>query len=366
MGTMVVGRKKWELETPALVVDVAALERNIKRMAESIAGNGVKWRPHVKAIKVPAIAHMALNAGAAGVTCAKVGEAEVMAAAGIKNILIANEIVGRDKVARLVSLARHADVVASVDSKENVAELSACAQSQGIELKVVIEIDIGMGRCGVTAGAPVVELAKAIAAATGLRFVGVMGWESPCAYLADPGEKRACVERSVGLLTSSADACRRSALPVEIVSCGGTGTYWFSAAVPGVTEIQAGGGVFHDVNYGEKLGVLQHEYALTMLTTVISRPTPNRIIVDAGRKTMSRDFADPRPVGVDDVKAVILSAEHGRIELGTPNTRLKIGDKLEFIVGYADTTVSLHEELYGVRDDKVEVVWPVLARNKSR
>lgn len=121
-----------------------------------------------------------------------------------------------------------------------------------------------------------------------------------------------------------------------------------------------------DVNYGEKLGLVEHEYALTIMTTVISRPSPTRIVVDAGRKTMARDFADPKPIGVHDVEAVILSAEHGRIELSSPNTSLKVGDKVEFIAGYVDTTVSLHEELYGIRDSRVEVVWPILGRNKSR
>jgi len=335
-------------------------------MAGCITGHGVRWRPHIKALKIPAIAHMALEAGASGVTCAKVGEAEVMVGAGIKNILIANQIVGADKVARLVSLARDVNIVASVDSKENVAELSARTQSQGVELNVVVEVDIGMGRCGVAAGEPVMELAQAIAVAPGLRFAGVMGWESPCAYITDPDEKRRSIDAAIGLLIRSAEACRRLSLPAEIVSCGGSGTYWLTATVPGVTEIQAGGGVFSDVNYGEKLGLVEHEYALTIMTTVISRPNPKRIIVDAGRKTMARDFADPKPIGVKDVEAIVLSAEHGRIELATPNTNLKVGDRLEFIAGYADTTVSLHEELYGVRDSVVEVVWPVLARNKSR
>jgi D-serine deaminase-like pyridoxal phosphate-dependent protein len=173
------------------------------------------------------------------------------------------------------------------------------------------------------------------------------------------------VRSSIGLLTDTAERCRQAGLPIEIVSCGGTGTYWLTAAVPGVTEIQAGGGIFGDVLYAEQYG-LDHEFAMTVMTTVISRPNPQRIVVDAGKKTMSSDGAPPRPLGLEGVRSVSLSAEHGKVELDRPNTSLKVGDRLEWIVGYTDTTVLLHDELYGTRDDTVEIVWPVLGRGKLR
>ena len=360
-----VGRSKFDLDTPALLVDIPTMERNIDRMAGRITAKGVNWRPHTKGQKIPALAYMELAAGAIGVTCAKLGEAEVMAAAGIRDILIANQIVGPQKVTRLVNLRPHADVIVAVDSVENVRELSEAASAKGVELRVVVEVDVGMRRCGVQPGEAAVRLAQRVADSPGLKLAGLEAWESNCTSIRDPNEKQLCVRSSVGLLTSSAEQCRKAGLPIEIVSCGGTGTYWLTATVPGVTEIQAGGGIFNDVHYAEHFG-LDHEFAMTVMTTVISRPNPQRIVVDAGKKTMTSDTAPPRPVGLDGVTSVSLSAEHGKIELDRPNTSLKVGDRLEWIVGYTDTTVLLHEELYGTREGKVEVVWPVLARGKLR
>ena len=359
------GRAKCDLDTPALVVDLAALERNISTMASRIRGAGVEWRPHIKGQKVPAIARMALQVGAIGVTCAKLGEAEVMAAAGIEDILIANQIAGPQKLARLMNLLDCADVKVAVDSVDHVLALSAAAQAHSARLRVVVEVDIGMQRCGVQPGLPVVELARRVQAAPGLTFAGLMAWEAQCTRILNQPDKHECIRQAVELLTSSARLCREAGAPVEIVSCGGTGTYTIAATIPGVTEIQAGGGVFNDVLYAEQCG-LDHEFALTVLTTVISRPTPKRIVVDAGRKAMSCDMATPRPLGLVGVESVTLSAEHGRIELEQPNTKVKVGDKVEFIVGYSDTTVFLHDEMYAVRDGQVETVWPILARGKLR
>jgi D-serine deaminase-like pyridoxal phosphate-dependent protein len=359
------GCRKDELDTPALVVDLPTFDRNLERMAKTIRGHGVGWRPHTKGLKVPALAARALGAGAIGVTCAKLGEAEVMAAAGIRDILIANQIVGAEKMRRLIALRRIADVIVLVDGPEQVAQLSAAAQAGGVDLRVLVEVDVGMKRCGVPPGEAVVSLARRVTAAPGLRFAGLEAWEGHCARVAAPAEKRACVEQALDLLTQAVAQCRAAGLPVDIVSCGGTATYWIAAAVPGITEIQAGGGVFHDLLYAEHFGV-EHEFALTVMTTVISRPTPTRIVVDAGKKTMSTDAAVPRPLDLPGVQAVWLSAEHGTIVVDSPRETPRVGDRLEFIVGYSDTTVFLHDELYGVRDGRVEAVWPILGRGKLR
>ncbi len=361
----VVGASKWDLDTPALLVELDTMERNIRRMAGTLRAAGVNWRPHTKGQKIPAIAHLEIAAGAIGVTCAKLGEAEVMAYAGINDILIANQIVGPQKIARLVNLLRHADVIVSVDSEKNVVALNDAATAKGVRLRVVIEVDVGMDRAGVEPGEGVVALARTIQRCPGLRFAGLMGWEGHAAAIADPEEKRRAIETAVGGLTESARLCRAAGIPVEIVSCGGTATYPVTARIPGVTEIQAGGGIFSDVYYRHAMGV-DHEYALTILATVVSRPTPTRIICDAGRKSMSGDSAAPEPLGVGKVSAVSLSAEHARIELVEPNRAIEVGDKLEFVVGYSDTTVFLHDEMYGVRDGKVETVWPVLGRGRLR
>ncbi len=357
-----IGRPSGDLDTPVLLVDLDILERNIAAMRRVIIEEaGIGWRPHTKAIKTPAIAHMLLRAGAHGVTCAKLSEAEVMAAAGVRDILIANEIVSPAKIARLVHLRRHADVIVAVDCEAHVKALDAAAQAAGTRLRVVVEVNMGINRAGVEPGEPVVDLGRRIADCRGLSFAGVMGWEGQTAAMPDPGEKRKAIEAAVARFTGSAESCRRAGLPVEIVSCGGTGTYWITAKCPGVTEVQAGGGIFCDVHYRKDFGV-QHEYALSILTTVISRPTPTRIICDAGWKAMGPHPALPEPIDVGEVKSLRLSAEHATIELASPRSAPRVGDRVRFVAGYSDSTVFLHDHLYGVRGGRLEVIWPILGR----
>lgn len=359
-----VRQEKTALDTPALLVDLDALDANIARMAECFRRHGVNWRPHTKGIKVPQIARRLTDAGAIGITCAKLGEAEVMAAAGFTDILIANQIVGTQKIARLVALRPRSDVIVAVDSEDNVAMLSDAAGAAGVVLRLVIEVNMGMNRAGVEPGEACVALAKFIAGKPGLKFAGLMGWEGQTAAL-DAAAKPAAVASAVAEIVGTAQLCRAGGLPVEIISCGGTGNYWVSAAQPGITEIEAGGGVFCDVHYREHFGVA-HPYALTVMTTITSRPTPTRIICDAGKKTMSSDAAVPVPLGLDRVRSVRLSAEHATIELDAPNATLRVGERLEWVVGYSDTTVHLHDEIYAVRKGRVEAVWPILGRGKVR
>jgi len=359
-----IGHPLSSLETPVLLVDLGKLERNIATMRRIIIEEaGIKWRPHTKAIKTPAIAHKLLLAGAHGITCAKLSEAEVMAAAGIRDILIANQVVGPTKIARLVHLLRHADIIVAVDDPEHLQALDAAARSAGTRLRVVVEVNMGINRAGVEPGEPVAELAKKAACCQGLQFVGIMGWEGQTTRISDPEEKRKAIQAAVRNLTASADLCRRAGLSVDIVSCGGTGTYWITARQPGVTEVQAGGGVFCDLRYRKDCGV-EHEYALTILSTVISRPTPTRIVCDAGWKAMAYHYKYPEPVDPGDAGSLRLSAEHATLDLASPRSHPKIGDHVEFICGYSDSTVYLHDNLYGIRDGRVEVVWPILGRRK--
>ncbi len=365
MSAGVIGGSKWDLDTPALLLDLDVMARNIDRMVRTFREAGVGWRPHTKAVKTPAIAHKLIAAGAHGVTCAKVGEAEVMAASGIRDILIANQVVGEQKIARVVNLRPHADVIVAVDNPMNVEELNRAACAKGLPLRVVVEVNLGMNRAGVEPGEPVLELAQAVARCEGLRFAGVMGWEGHTVRIADVDEKRRTVTQSVKLLTDSADLCRAAGLPVDIVSCGGTGTYSITSRQAGVTEVQAGGGIFCDVLYHDGMHV-DHEFALTILGTVTSRPTPTRIVCDTGKKTMSTDAALPRPLIDASVESMGFSAEHVRIELVSASPRPAVGDKIEFVVGYTDTTTMLHDEVYATRQDRVEVIWPILGRGKLR
>jgi D-serine deaminase-like pyridoxal phosphate-dependent protein len=351
------------VDTPALLLDLDALDANIARIAQACRDAGVSWRPHVKGIKVPEIAHRLIAAGAIGVTCAKLGEAEVMAEAGISDILIANQIVGPIKISRLMELRRRCDVIVAVDHVDNVSELASAARSAGVRLRVLIEVDIGIHRAGVLPGQPVLLLASQIAQSGSLEFSGVMGWEGHAAPMLDPKQKANAVSAAVSELSASAQLCRQAGLNAKIVSCGGTGTYWLSVTQAGVTEVQAGGGVFCDMHYRNNYGV-PHPFALTLLTTVTSRPTPHRIVCDAGKKAMSGDAALPSPLGLGPTRLVRLSAEHITVELDQPSDLPRVGSRLEFVIGYSDTTVHLHNVMHVKRGNRIEYVWPVLGRGK--
>ncbi len=360
-----IGEPKSALDTPALLVDLDVMEANIARIVATCRAHGVAWRPHSKVHKTPEIAKIEIAAGAIGITCAKLGEAEVMAAAGIREILIANQIVGPVKIGRLVELADLADPIVCADGVLNLADLDAAFRQANKRLRVAIEVNIGMNRAGVAPGAAVLALAREIASRPGLRFAGLVGWESHATTIADSGEKERAVREAVAMLASGARACREAGLEVAVVSCGGTGTFPYCAQQPGVTEVQVGGAIFSDMHY------LTHYHvdfppALTVLATVSSRPTPTRIVVDSGKKAMSGDAAMPAPSGLPPIAGLKLSAEHTKIDLEHPSDVPKVGDKIEFIVGYSDTTVHLHEEIVGVRGGRIECVWRVAARGKIK
>ncbi len=357
-----VGWSKFEVQTPALCLDLDAYHRNVSRMSDFITRQcGINWRPHIKSQKIPALACYEVNAGAIGVACAKLSEAEIMAAAGISDILIANQVVGMRKAEALARLQRQGRVIVAVDNLYHLDELGKAATAQGLDIPVVVEIDLGFHRCGVLPGEPAVSLACLAAQTAGLRFVGVMGWEAHALRL-DGSEKLAAIEKAIRSLVETAEMCRAAGLSVEIVSCGGTGTYQHTSTFSGVTEIQAGGGVFGDATYS-RWGI-GHELALTVLATIISRPNPTRIVVDAGIKALSIDHGPPVPLGVNRYKEIKLSAEHGVIELEEPDKMLMVGKTIEFVPGWADTTLCLHDEMCGIRKGQLEVVWPITARGK--
>lgn len=359
---LIVGKDKSELDTPALWVDLDLMEKNIRSLAGYFREAGVSWRPHTKGIKVPAIAHMLLDAGAIGVTCAKLAEAEVMAAAGIKSILIANQVVGGTKATRLAHLRRRVDVMVAVDSLENVRQISRAAIQAGVTVGVLIEVNAGMNRCGIEPGPPVVAFAREAVALPGIRLAGLMSWEGHVIAIEDPEEKKQRCEEAVRGTLRSAELCRAAGYSIPIVSCGGSGTYRITSHIPGVTEIQAGGAVFTDLTY-LSFGV-DLDCSLFLLATVVSRPAVDRAVVDAGRKTMNYTGTLSQPRDKAGARLVRLNAEHGVLELGGPDVSLEVGDKIDFTVGYGDTTMHLHDHLYGVRNGKVEVVWDIQGRGK--
>ena len=359
-----IGLPKAELDTPALWVELDCLERNIQRLAKHFKGAGIQWRPHTKGIKTPAVVHKLLAAGAMGVTCAKVGEAEVMVAAGVQDILIANQVVTRSKITRLVNLQPHADVKVAVDSPEIVTLTGAIATAKGVEVGVVVEVNTGMDRAGVPFGEATLALARHVAATPGVKLRGLMTWEGHALALEDADAKRQEIEKCIGRLLDTVALCRQNGLEIEIVSAGGSGTWQVTPFIKGVTETQAGGAIFCDVTY-QSWGI-DLEPALFVQSTVTSRPTPTRIICDAGFKSLPRGFASPKAMGLDGVNSAVFSAEHGIITLDQPNHTLKVGDTLDFMVGYGDGTVFMHDIIYGIRKGVVETAWPVLGRGKLR
>ncbi|HDX8863272.1 TPA: alanine racemase [Klebsiella michiganensis] len=331
----------------------------MQQIYDKCQGAGVHWRPHCKAHKSPDIAKLLIKRGAVGITCAKLAEAESMFSAGIENILIANQIVGVIKISRLMSLiSRGAVIAVSVDSSSNVRDLAEACRQTGNVLEVMIEIDSGSARAGVEPGEPVLSLAREILTHAQLKLRGLMTWEGHTVRIADPQAKHMAIVAAITKLTDSAELCRSNDIKIEVVSCGGTGTYRTSAALPGVTEIQAGGGIFGDVHY-RKLYHVPVEYALFMQTTVTSRPSSTRIICDAGKKAMSSDTGVPIPLVPGLVNKVSFSAEHSKIELAEPSDTPHVAGKILWITGYADSTVHLHQRIYAVREGKVVAEWRI-------
>jgi D-serine deaminase-like pyridoxal phosphate-dependent protein len=360
-----IGSPMHDVDTPALLLDLTLMERNITSMAEAFRQLPANLRPHAKTHKTPIIAQKQIAAGAIGITCAKLGEAEVMVAGGVRDVLIANQIVGRQKIERLVALAHHADLMVAVDAAHNVQELSDAAQATNVSLRALVEVDIGQHRCGVQPGEPALILAQQVTKSPGLKFSGLMGYEGHLVFVPSVEERAHRVHADLQALLDTVSFIESRGLPVEIVSAGGTGTAMITGRLPRITEIQAGSYVFMDGRYKTIEGV-DFDCALTLLTTIVSRPRPDRIIIDAGMKTLTHEFGLPRFKERDDLELLGLSEEHGTVKLNDPSVSLKPGEKLEIIPSHGDTTLNIHDYYHGVRNGRVETVWLIAARGKSR
>jgi D-serine deaminase-like pyridoxal phosphate-dependent protein len=354
-----------EIDTPALILDLDDLEYNLRTMSRFFAGKKVSLRPHSKTHKCPQIARLQLEAGAIGITCAKLGEAEVMARAGIQNILIANQVSGAVKLGRLVDLARICNLMVAVDDIEGVRQLGEACRAAGVKVSVLIEVNIGMGRCGVEPGEPTLKLARFIQGQKALQFKGLMGYEGHLVMIPDLTERTAKVTAAFGLLKSTKELLESHGLAVEIVSGGGTGTFDITAGCEPVTEIQAGSYVFMDATYA----AIRPEFrvSLTMLTSVVSRPEPGHLALDAGLKTISREFGLPAPIGLPGATVRYLSEEHLVVDLADPAAvSLKAGDKVFVMPTHCCTTTNLHNTLHVVRAGRLVDLWPIAARGCSQ
>jgi D-serine deaminase-like pyridoxal phosphate-dependent protein len=330
-------------------------------MAACFRERGVQWRPHAKAFKSPGIAHILRRAGAIGVTVAKVSEAEVMAAGGISDILIAHLVVGRSKLARLAAVQKQADVKVTVDHPDHVVELSQAAGANGVKIGVLVDVDLGMKRTGVATIADAVTLARQVSASSGLRFDGLMGYEGHTLMIADPDAKRNAIATSMAKLFDTRAAVEAAGHPCRIISAGGSGSYQYTADIAGITEIQAGGGIFACQYYTMMCQVQRHRPALSVLATVVSRPARDRAILDAGQKAISQYQTPPVMRDYPNCRVEKLSAEHATIAVDSQND-LPIGEKVHVIPGYSDFTFVLHDRVLGWRGGRVEAAWDLLGR----
>jgi D-serine deaminase-like pyridoxal phosphate-dependent protein len=355
----VIPRTLADIPTPALVVDSHALDRNIARMADFFAAGPCRLRPHFKAHKTPEIARRQLAAGSCtGLTCATVGEAEVVAGL-CPEVLIANEIVSPAKCQRVAALARRMRVIVAVDSLVGLGMLSRAAESAGARIGVLIDVNVGQNRCGVEPGQPALTLARHAVNSRGILLRGVMGYEGHLQPVRDVLDREARAQAAMRTLVDTAELIRASGLACDIVSAGGTGTYDISGRVAGVTEIQAGSYVLMDTDYAG-VGV-PFEAAFRVLGTVVSRPARDRCIADCGHKAASKDHGFPAVLGIKSALVTALNDEHATIAI-PESSPIAVGDQIALLPSHTDPTVNLHDVFFVVEGETVVDLWPIVSR----
>jgi D-serine deaminase-like pyridoxal phosphate-dependent protein len=347
------------LDTPQLVLDLDAIDANVRRMLAAGKERGVNVRTHFKSLKCGGLAKHIAKLGGTSFLCAKLNEAEVLADAGITDILIANQVVGPHKMKRLGDLARRVQLRVCVDDAGNIETLSRAMREAGATLGVLVEVDIGMARCGVTPGEPSVALARQIAQSPGLRFDGLQGYDGHLQLIADVEERRAKCRQGLEQLIGTRRLIEKAGIPVAVVTGAGTGTWEFVAGYEGVTEIQPGSFVLMDCVYH----TVRPEFGcgLSILASVLS-VRPGWYVLDAGSKAISRDFGSPVIKGHPEEKVQKLSEEHTKVEIDPVPVR--IGDRREVIPAHCCATMNLHRQCVGVRQGKVEAVWPIEASGR--
>ncbi|MBS0565055.1 MAG: DSD1 family PLP-dependent enzyme [Proteobacteria bacterium] len=366
------GMDEKDIQTPCLVLDLDALERNIAKMGRLVREMGVRHRIHGKMHKSVDVALLQERlGGSCGVCCQKVSEAEVFVRGGIKDVLVSNQVRDPAKIDRLARLPKlGARIIVCVDDVANVADLSAAAQKHGTTIECIVEIDCGAGRCGVRTTPEVLAIARAVAKAPGLKFSGLQAYQGAMQHMDRYEDRKAKIDIAVAQVKDAVDALKAEGLDCPIVGGAGTGSYYFEGTSGVYNELQCGSYAFMDADYGRILDKDGHridqgewENALFILTSVMSHAKPDKAIVDAGLKAQSVDSGLPFVFGRTDVKYVKCSDEHGVVEdLGGV---LKVNDKLRLVPGHCDPTCNVHDWYVGVRGGKVEVVWPVSARGKA-
>ncbi len=366
------GMDEADIQTPALVLDLDALERNIAKMGRFAKEMGVRHRVHGKMHKSVDVALLQERlGGSCGVCCQKVSEAEVFARGGIKDVLVSNQVRDPAKIDRLARLPKlGARTICCVDDLANVADLSAAAVKHGTEIECLVEIDCGAGRCGVTTTPEVVEIAKAIDAAEGLKFGGIQAYQGAMQHMDNYDDRKEKIDIAVAMVKDAVDTLKTEGLTCDIVGGGGTGSYYFEGNSGVYNELQCGSYAFMDADYGRildkdgnRIDQGEWENALFLLTSVMSHAKADKAICDAGLKAQSVDSGLPVIFGRTDVEYVKCSDEHGVI--ADPEGVLSVNDKLRLVPGHCDPTCNVHDWYVGVRNGKVETVWPVSARGHA-
>ena len=366
------GMDEADIQTPCLVLDLDALERNIKKMGDYARDHGMRHRVHGKMHKSVDVAKLQETlGGSVGVCCQKVSEAEVFARGGIKDILVSNQVRDPQKIDRLARLPNYgARTIVCVDDVANVADLSAAAQKHGNQIECFVEIDCGAGRCGVTTTPAVIEIAKAVEAAEGLKFTGIQAYQGAMQHIDTYEGRKEKLDIAIAMVKDAVEGLKSEGIECELVSGGGTGSYYFESNSGVFNELQCGSYAFMDADYGRildkdgnRIDQGEWENAFFILTSVMSHAKADKAICDAGLKAQSIDSGLPFIFGRDDVEYIKCSDEHGVI--ADPDGVLKVNDKLKLVPGHCDPTANVHDWYVGVRNGKVETLWPVSARGKA-
>lgn len=363
--TLFEGKSILEIETPALIVNLEKLKGNIGFMSDFIKEVGCTIRPHFKTHKCPVIAHMQMQAGASGITCAKTGEAEVLAKCGISDILIANQVVEKSKLLRLAGLAKYCTITIAADDEKNMEDVSDAAVLMNSVIRILIDVDVGMGRCGVRSKEQALSLAAKINGLPGLQLIGVMGYEGHCVFLGDDMERETGTKAANSRLVEFKEFLGNQGYCMEVASGSGTGTCSFAARNPGMTEMQAGSYVFMDEKYK---GILKNDFgnSLYILSTVISRPCKGLAVLDCGMKSMTHEFGMPAIISHEGMIIRKLSEEHANVELTTPEAeKIRIGEKVKIIPSHCCTTVNLHDRYVIESNGRIAGEWEIYGRGKS-
>ena len=356
-----------QVDTPALIVDLDPFERNLQRMADAVSAAGIRHRGHAKMHKSVEISKRQIAAGAVGMCCQKVSEAEVLVAGGVNDVLVSNQVVGERKVQRLVELARHARLGVCVDNADNIAMIAAAASDIDAQVGVLVELDVGANRCGVTRPEDVLALAQQVDSAAGLRFDGIQAYQGRAQHVRKYQDRRQLIDVAIDKARASVELLAQHGLNCATVGGAGTGTFEFESSSGVYNELQCGSYLFMDADYTKNLDdgdefISQFEHSLFILANVMSTAKAELAVVDAGLKAIAFDSGMPtvhEPSGSEYTRP---ADEHGCIMPGSSNVKLELGDRVRLIPGHCDPTVNLHDWYVAVRDNIVEEVWRVDAR----